>query len=35
MAVFELVASEVLADQRRDIAPDSIRLVRENYVECA
>jgi hypothetical protein len=33
MGMFELVASEVLADQRRDIAPDSIRLVREKYVE--
>jgi hypothetical protein len=35
MDAFELVAYEVLADQRRDIAADSIRLVREKYVEDA
>jgi hypothetical protein len=29
------VAYEVLADQRRDVAADSIRLVREKYVEDA
>jgi hypothetical protein len=32
---FELVAYEVLADQRRDVAADSIRLVREKYVQDA
>ena len=35
MDAFELVASEVLADQRRDVAPESIRLVREKYLEDA
>jgi hypothetical protein len=35
MDAFEVVAYEVLADQRRDVAAESIRLVREKYVEDA
>ena len=33
MDAFELVVCEVMADRRRDVARDSIRLVREKYVE--